>query len=274
MLSFLRRHKGTLAGTVIFISSILLIGYPTLDGALSQRGRVTLLDVFAPVQAIVSSVAARFGDVWDRYIVLRDMKEENEDLRRLVGELSTKYDNLKTLYIETEKKNKRLEVILGFSEHAPYMLIPARVVGRDPSILSSTIVIDKGSRDGVTLNMPVISPNGIVGLVLTVSRDSSRIMLINDKNSRIDVLIQESREMGILEGSTTGGIRLSYIDIKAPVRVGDSIVTAGVGDSFPKGLPVGEVVEIEKPVSGLFQIITVSPKTDLGNLEEVLLIVQ
>ncbi len=122
--------------------------------------------------------------------------------------------------------------------------------------------------------MPVISPNGIVGLVLTVSRDSSRIMLINDKNSRIDVLVQENREIGILEGSTDGSIRLSYIDSEATVRVGDSIVTAGVGDSFPKGLPVGDVIEIEKPVSDLFQIIMVDPKTDLGNIEEVLLIVR
>ena len=152
--------------------------------------------------------------------------------------------------------------------------MPARVVGRDPSILSSTIVIDKGFRDGVTLNMPVISPNGIVGLVLTVSRDSSRIMLINDKNSRIDVLVQENREIGILEGSTDGSTRLSYIDSEVPVRVGDSIVTAGVGDSFPKGLPVGDVIKIEKPISDLFQVITVDPKTDLGNLEEVLLIVR
>jgi rod shape-determining protein MreC len=274
MLSFLRRHKGTLAGTIIFISSILLIGYPTLDGSLSDRGRATLLDVLSPIQGVVSSAVDTIRDIWDHYIFLRDMKEENEDLRRLVGEISTKYDNLKTLYIETEKKNKRLEETLGFSENAPYTLMPARVVGRDPSILSSTIVIDKGFQDGVTLNMPVISPNGIVGMVLTVSRDSSRIMLINDKNSRIDVLVQENREIGILEGSTDGSTRLSYIDSEAPVRVGDSIVTAGVGNSFPKGLPVGDVIEIEKPISDLFQVITVNPKTDLGNIEEVLLIVR
>jgi rod shape-determining protein MreC len=274
MLSFLRRNKGALVGAVIFASSILLICYPTFDGSLPERGRVTVLDVFSPIQGIASSVFDKFRDVWDHYIFLRDMKEENEDLSRLVGEISTKYDNLKTLYIETEKKNKRLEEILGFSEKAPYTLMPARVVGRDPSILSSNIVIDKGSRDGVLLNMPVISPNGIVGLVLTVSRDSSRVMLINDKNSRIDVLIQESREIGILEGSTEGSIRLSFIDSKVPVRVGDLVVTAGVGNSFPKGLPVGEVVEIAKPISDLFQVITVSPKTDLGNLEEVLLIVK
>jgi len=111
-------------------------------------------------------------------------------------------------------------------------------------------------------------------MVLTVSRDSSRIMLINDKNSRIDVLVQENREIGILEGSTDGSTRLSYIDSEAPVRVGDSIVTAGVGNSFPKGLPVGDVIEIEKPISDLFQVITVNPKTDLGNIEEVLLIVR
>jgi rod shape-determining protein MreC len=274
MLSFLRRNKGALAGAVIFVSSILLIGYPTLDGAVSEWGRQAMLGLISPIQGIVSSAADKIRDVWDQYIFLRDMKEENEDLRRLVGEISTKYDNLKTLYIETEKKNRRLEEILGFSERAPYTLMPARVIGRDPSILSRTIVIDKGSTDGVAANMPVISPNGIVGLVLAVSRNSSRVMLINDKNSRIDVLIQENREIGILEGSTDGSVRLSYIDSKVPVRTGDLVVTAGVDDNFPKGLPVGEVVEVTRPVSELFQMIVVSPKTDLGNLEEVLLIVR
>jgi rod shape-determining protein MreC len=274
MLSFIRRNKWALAGAVIFISSILLIGYPTLAGALPERGKEALLDLFSPIQGVISSVVGKGRDVWDHYIFLRDMKEENEDLRRLVGEISAKYDNLKTLYIETEKKNRRLEGILGFSEKAPYTLMPARVVGRDPSILSSAIVIDKGSRDGVEQNMPVISPNGIVGLVLTVSKNSSRVMLINDKNSRIDVLIQEDREIGILEGSGDGTLRLSYINRKVTVRVGDSVVTAGMGDSFPKGLPVGEVVEVTRPAPEMFQVIVVDPKTDLGNLEEVLLIVK
>lgn len=274
MVSFLRRNKGAVAGAIIFVASIILIACPALDGAAAERGRAAVMGVLSPIQDIISSAARTIGDVWDHYIFLRDMKEQNEDLRKLVGELSTKYDNLKTLYIETEKKNKRLEEILGFSESAPYTLMPARVVGRDPSAISSTIVIDKGTRDGVVPDMPVISPNGIVGLVLAVSRESSRVMLINDKNSRIDALIQDNREVGILEGATDGSIRLSYVDAGVPVRIGDWVVTAGVGDTFPKGLPVGEVTKIVKPVSELFQYIVVSPKTDLGNLEEVLLIVR
>ncbi len=274
MFSFLRRNKGAVIGAVIFVSSILLICYPTLDGAVADWGKQALLNLLSPVQKIVTLGADKARGVWDRYIFLRDMKEENQDLRKLVSELSAKYDNLKTLYIETEKKNKRLEEILGFSEEAPYTLMPARVVGRDPSILSRTIVIDKGSADGVTPDMPVISPHGIVGLVLTASRNSSRVMLINDKNSRIDVLIQENREIGILEGATDGTIRLSYIDGKVPVHDGDLVVTAGVGNNFPKGLPVGEVVEASLPLSELFQVIEVEPKADLENLEEVLLIVR
>jgi rod shape-determining protein MreC len=274
MFSFLRRYKGASAGALIFLLSIILISYPTFAGALPDRTREVLLDLFSPVQGFISFVSEEVGSVWDRYIYLRDTDEENEDLKGLVDELSSKYDNLKTLYIETEKKNERLEEILGFTKESPYELMPARVVGREGSMISNAIVIDKGFRDGVKQNMAVISANGIVGVVLTVGRDSSRVMLINDKNSRIDVLIQENREIGILEGSTDGTVRLSYVSGKIRVRVGDSVVTAGVGNSFPKGLPVGEVVEVTKPISELFQIIVVSPKTDLGNLEEVLLIVK
>ena len=274
MFAFFRRHKGATAGALIFLILIILIVCPSLYGALPERGKELLLDIFSPVQGVFSSVIEKTRSVWDRYIYLRDMKEQNEDLKRLLEEISAKYDNLKTLYIETDKKNKRLEEILGFTRESPYELIPARVVGRDPSVISSTIVIDKGFRDGVKQNMPVISASGIVGMVLTVSQGSSRVMLINDKNCRIDVLIQENRAMGILEGSADGHLRISYVDRKVPVRVKDVVVTAGVGEIFPKGLVVGEVIDVNKPVSEMFLEIEVSPKTNLGSLEEVLLIVR
>ncbi len=274
MLSFLRRYKGASAGALIFLISIIMISYPTLAGALPERTREVLLDLFSPVQGFISFVTEEVGSVWDHYIYLRDKEEENEDLKGLVDELSSKYDNLKTLYMETEKKNERLEEILGFTKESPYELMPARVVGREGSIVSSTIVIDKGFRDGVKQNMPVISANGIVGIVLTVARESSRVMLINDKNSRIDVLIQDNRAMGILEGSADGTINLSYVDRKLPVSIGDTVVTAGLGGIFPKGLLVGDVARVKKPVSEIFSEIEVSPKANLGSIEEVLLIVR
>jgi rod shape-determining protein MreC len=273
MLSFLRRHKGAVAGAVIFLVSAVLIAFPSLGGALPKKGRGVLLDVLSPVQEFVSFVIENVRRVGDHYILLTNKEEENDELKRLVEELSAKYDNLKTLYIETDKKNRRLEEILGFAKESSYELMPARVVGRDASITSRSIVVDKGYRDGVTLNMPVISVSGIVGMVQDVSPNASRVMLISDKNSRIDVLIQQDRVLGILEGSADGNIRVSYVDGKIPVTQGDVVVTAGVGGIFPKGLLVGEVTKVKKPVSELFLEIEVSPRTDLGSLEEVLLII-
>jgi rod shape-determining protein MreC len=274
LFSFVRRHKWVLIGTLVFISAIVLMGQPVTPGSLFERPREVMLDFFSPVQDFVTFLAQSVHSVWDRYLALRDMKEENQDLRRLVGELSAKYDNLKTLYIETDKKNKRLEDILGFVEESSYELIPARVIGRDASIVAGAIIIDRGFSDGIKQNMPVITPRGVVGLVLTVSKNSSRVMLISDKNSSIDVILQENRTMGILEGSVDGTINLIYVDRKVPVKTGEVLVTAGLGGIFPKGLLVGEVSEVKKYASDMFARITVRPTADLGSLEEVLIIVK
>ena len=236
--------------------------------------RGVVLTVFSPVQMLLISVYQDTVGVWERYVYLVGVEEENEQLRSSLQKISSKYENLKILYVETEKKNQRLENILDFTHETSYTLIPARVIGGDPQPFSGSIVVDKGTASGVSVDMPVISTDGVVGIVISVSTRSSRIVLLNDKNCRVDVIVQDDRARGILEGAADGSLKLSYVDRQADVIEGDIIVTSGMGGIFPKGLLVGEVAAVTVPPYGLFQEIVIEPRAKLSSLEEVLIVVR
>jgi rod shape-determining protein MreC len=274
MHKYLRRHKGTLIGITLLIASLIIFIAFGDDTTLAGRSRGGLLKITSPIFELATSFFNDAASLWTHYIFLKDLKEENEELKRLLARISSKYDNLKTLYIETEKKNQRLEEILGFTEVAPYKLLPARVIGSDPAPYSSAVIIDKGKDDGVVDDLPVISVSGIVGIILTVSDRSSTVMLLNDRRSRIDVASQEGRFRGVLEGSADDIVLLSFVDRKVRVKRGDVIVTSGMGNIFPKGLMVGKIIEVRRPKSGLFQEIVVTPNVNLEDVEEVLIIIK
>ena len=273
MRRYIQKHRGAVFGLVLLLFAVLILIAPSRGGGILSEARGVLLTIISPVQRLVVSVFQDAVGVWDRYIYLVGVEEENKELRSSLDKISSKYEKLKIRYLETEKKNQRLEDILDFTHETSYDHIPARVIGSDPLPYSGSIVVDKGSASGVSVDMPVISTDGVVGIVMSVSTRSSRIMLLSDKNSRVDVIVQDDRARGILEGAADGSLSLSYVDRQAEVIEGDIIVTSGMGGIFPKGLLVGEVATVTVPPYGLFQEIVVNPRANLSALEEVLIIV-
>jgi rod shape-determining protein MreC len=271
-MKFFRRHTGTIFGITLCIISVLLILFPFPEGTKGAVVKRTFLVILSPIQKLIVSFGEDTRSLWERMTVLRDAAEENREMKKLLERISTKYDTLKTLYIEAEQKNRRLEELLGLREESPYELLPARVIGRDPALLSTGVLIDRGSKDHITTEMPVISVGGIVGIVIEVSDESSEIMLINDKKCRVDVIFQENRARGVLEGAADGSLCVSYVDRAEEIQTGDIVITSGMDGIFPKGMPVGEVGEVKKHGSGIFQTIILSPAVDLTRLEEVLII--
>jgi len=274
MRRYVNKHRVAVVGIVFLILTALILIAPDRGGGVLSEARRVLLTISSPVQRLLVSVYQDVVGVWDGYIYLVGVEEENEQLRSSLEKISSKYENLKVLYVETEKKNQRLENILDFTHEVPYDLIPARVIGRDAQSFSSSIVVDKGTTSGVSVDMPVISTDGVVGIVISASTRSSRIVLLNDKNCRIDVIVQDDRTRGILEGAVDGSLKLSYVDRKIEITEGDIIVTSGMGGTFPKGLVVGEVAEVAVPPYGLFQEIVVDPRAKLSALEEVFIIIR
>ena len=211
-----------------------------------------------------------FEHVWSHYFHLASVKQENDELKRLLAEANIQ----KGEYLEAKRTCERLEKLLGAKTALPHRVIHAGVVGRDPSGWFKSIIINRGVDDGVAKGMPVVSPEGIVGQVVTASYDYSKVMLMIDRSSAIDSLVQHNRTRGIVEGETDTSCRLKYVVRKAEVSVGDAVVSSGLDGLFPKGLPIGEVKEIKKNKPDIFQDVVIEPYVDFSRLEEVLVIIE
>jgi rod shape-determining protein MreC len=148
----------------------------------------------------------------------------------------------------------------------------AEVIGKDPSPWFKTIIIDKGKDDGVGKGMAVVIPEGIAGQIMDVSSRYSKVLLIIDPNSAVDVMVQRTRARGIIKGGPAGRCHIKYVLRKQDVSVGDQIISSGLDGVFPKGLAVGHVSGVIKRNSGIFQEVTVTPHIDFEKLEEVLVV--
>ncbi len=193
---------------------------------------------------------------------LDDLKKQNEVLTSKVAELS-----------EAQKTAERLEGLVGLQSTYNLKSTAARIVGASGDAWTSTVTIDKGSADGLTINMPVTSSAGVIGQIIEVSAKTSTVRLIGDENSgRVGYGAGHARAQGMLQGQADGTLRLEYVSVDSDVKVGDIIVTSGIGGVFPKGLPLGTVSSVEKSANDVYYTIVVRAQTTAENNEEVLVI--
>lgn len=173
---------------------------------------------------------------------------------------------------EVFQENIRLRKLLAFKESFSYELVPAQVIGRDPTNWFNTLLINRGSNSGIEKNMAVITPQGLVGRLMEVAPLWSRVLLILDQRSSVAALVQRSRVQGVVEGGWKL-CHMNYLGPEADIREGDLIVTSGLeGGFFPKGLLIGEVTRISQVHSGLLLSAEVEPQAEFAKLEEVLVI--
>ncbi len=173
--------------------------------------------------------------------------------------------------VEDANQARRLQSLLGFKEKYIAQTIPAQVISSTGSEFSRAIYIDKGSNDGIKQDMPVISPEGIVGKVLNVFPATSLVLLINDPTSGAGVILEKSRLQGIVKGAPNGTTIMHNVMSDEKVEVGERVLTSGGDGIYPKGLPVGTVAAVA-PGQDLFLNIRVRPAAQIARLEEVLVI--
>lgn len=249
---------------VAFISKVGLWGallpLENLSGDLTGRlQQVTSKSIFAIRQ---------LGDVWHEWM---ELKEEN---RRLKEEIVSLKQTL-TTYREASIANERYKKLLAIKESAPAQMVVANVVGADLTAWVWSITIDKGLKDGVVADMPVMAGEGIVGRIIEPSFSYSKVLLLTDTKSAIAALVQRTRVQGILKGLGNGTCKLAYVEKSADVAVGDEIITSGMDKLFPKGFLLGRVISVDKgQETDLFQEIIVQPVADLKRMEEVAIQVQ
>jgi rod shape-determining protein MreC len=198
------------------------------------------------------------------------LEEENKKLKKKISSLASEVRT----YSETHLECMRLRKLLNLQESFQSQTIAARVIGRERSSIFKTILLDKGSSNGLKVGLPVVAVGGVVGRIIDVSWNVSKVLLFIDYNSNIDALVQNARAQGILQGSGNKGCVLKYVQRLENVNVGDAVVSSGLAGVFPKGLLLGTVVSVDKEETNLFQKIRVAPSVDVSKLEEVLVIVK
>jgi len=170
--------------------------------------------------------------------------------------------------------NERLQSLLDLKKSLGGTSIAANVIGEDVTPWFRTIIIDRGSVDGVREGMPVVAPAGVVGRVVRTAASSSRLLLLTDHASAMAALVQRSRARGVVVGKSGGLCSLEFSQRGEDVRVGDIVVTSGIGGVFPKGLPIGEVTMVKKGEYGIFQSVDIRPFVAMSRLEQVLVLVR
>ncbi|HSP96222.1 MAG TPA: rod shape-determining protein MreC [Candidatus Dormibacteraeota bacterium] len=267
-MEFLRRNRVLVASASLLVCSLLLVSVSVRAEHRDPVGRL-LLDVLAPFQVVFSWVGRGTGRLWSGYVDVVDARREADELRAEVAVLEGQVSRLS----ELERENQRLGTLLGFRAQLPASAYGARVIARDPGPLATTLTIDRGDRDGVTRGMAVVAPEGVVGRVVEVSHTVSRVALLTDHNSGIDAIVDRSRARGVVQGGSDGDCYMNYLNRDADVKVGDHVLTSGLDGIFPKGMTIGEVVEVGRRHRGLLQSASVTPSAALDRVEEVMLVV-
>jgi rod shape-determining protein MreC len=210
--------------------------------------------------------------VYDFFTLPRDVTELLQRNAQLENEVS----HLQSQVIQSQEQLREAEVLyslLDFARSRPQdQYIAAAVIGKDPSPFLHYVIIDHGSDDGVQYGMPVVTQQGLVGRVAAVTASASRIQLITDPESIVNVRLQNQNEDAQVEGSITGEITLGMVSQNVSLNSGDILLTSGLGGNYPTDILVGQVVSVEKTENELFQTASIQPVIDFTALRAVLVI--
>jgi rod shape-determining protein MreC len=234
----------------------------------SRLIRVWAVSAITPLEKAIVRAQMGTSDIWHNYVYLRGVREQNRELRDQIQQLQLERVRLE----QDANQAHRLQALLGFKEQFIAKTVAAQVIGSSGSEQSRTVYIDKGSRDGIQPDMAVISAAGIVGKVATVYKSTSEVLLINDQQSGVGAILEQSRLQGVLQGKASGGLVIDKIMADEEVKAGDKVLTSGGDLIFPKGLLIGTVAKVEKGPE--FLQVSVKPAAALNRLEEVLVILK
>lgn len=230
--------------------------------------------IFAPVQKLVTRAGNGINDFFGYFSNVDKLKKELENVKTENGVLKNQLSNSESALIE----NEQLRELLSLKEAFPDLeLETAEIIAREPANWYFSFTVDKGTADGIAVNMPVISADkSLVGRICEVGTTWSKIVTINNLEHAAGAEVSRSGERGIIEGdaelTTDGNCRLSYISKNANIVAGDNVITTGQGGIYPKGLNIGKVVEVRPDIQGISQYAVVKPTADIKNLRAISII--
>ncbi len=253
------------------LALLLVVIVLVLQSSWGARMKLTVGGLFMPLFGLSTTVESGLGkgadQVTPRDVLLKELdglRTENQRLR-ILGQQAQ----------ETLLENHRLRAMLDRRAQTPWKVQAARVIGRDPANWWRMVHIDAGSMNGITNNQPVISPEGfLIGRIGAVGRTRSQVELVGDPNCPVSVLIQESREHGMIAPSMinlsdASIVELGYLSRNSILKPDQLVVTSGMGGVFPPGIPVGRVIDFETIGHGLYTQARVKLAMSISRIEEV-----
>jgi rod shape-determining protein MreC len=259
---------------ISLVGALLLLGLALGQLGYLQPVRNATRALLVPFQAGLTTVGTDISGLVRSVQDLRYLRQRNAQLQAEANRLSVENARL----TEVERENERLRQLLNFTRSNPWYDYKAAAVvghkiGEDTSNLLFSIFIDVGARDGVAINMPVITDRGLVGRVVAVGPNVAEVLLLIDPVSAVNARVQNSRVTGIVRGNIDGGLVMERIPQGETISPGDIVLTSGLGSSFPDKLVIGQITEVLQRDSDIFQSARIRPTVDFGKLEEVMVIV-
>src|SRR5579863_4232319 len=273
MESVLSRHRNLIILLGVLFLQVLGLAMQVKRGANEAQDtrliRVWAVGVLSPFERGLVWIENSTGNIWHNYFYLRGVRAENRQLKQQIEQMRLEQVRLS----EDAAQARRLQNLLAFKEQFVAKTVAAQVIGTSGSDSSRVVYIDKGEKAGIGPDMAVMTADGVVGKVLMVYPSVAQVLLISDQTSGVGVILGNSRLQGVLAGTVNGEVTLNGIMSDEQVPVGESVLTSGGDQIFPKGLPVGTVSKVGSG-KDLFLNIRIKPAANLSKLEEVLVLVE
>lgn len=252
--------------TLLLVFTVLSLSLKSSPALRKVQGLV--VSMTAPGLEGLEYVGRSAKQLWLGYFYLVGVQRQNAELQHQLEEFKQR----EVHFQEAEQALTRLETLLDLKRQVALPVIGARVIAYDPTLWSRAAIINQGKAQGVKEGLPVLAPQGIVGRIVGIYPEYAKVMLIVDRKSSADAMVQRTRIRGMLKGKGANRCSLEFVPKNADVQVGDLVLASGLAGLYPKGLVFGKVTAANKKNPGVFQEIEVSPNVDLSTLEEVLVV--
>ncbi|HYK38847.1 MAG TPA: rod shape-determining protein MreC [Candidatus Eremiobacteraceae bacterium] len=266
------RHRSLVLLTIVIVVQVLFLAVQiqqqNKEGENRSLMRSWSVGIISPFERAGAWGVNKIRGTWRHYFALRDTAYENERLKQENDTLKLEITQLRGKAAEADRFAKLLN-FRATQEHIP--MVGARVIASSPDASSAVVFIDRGANAKIKKDMGVITPDGVVGKVITVFSDTAQVLLITDRDSGVGAMIEESRLQSPVRGTSEPMLNMAYISNDDEVKVGEHVVTNGMDRIFPRDLPVGTIVEV-KQGSPPFKYIRVRPAAQIEKLEEVIVL--
>ncbi|HRY52613.1 MAG TPA: rod shape-determining protein MreC [Candidatus Portnoybacteria bacterium] len=251
----------------IVLAVILLLIFFNFRGLLSAPKSWALFAA-SPFLKLFQVMDKGVSGSWAFFLAIKDLNKENAGLKSENQFLFEEVTRLK----EVARENELLRQQIGIGQAEQQRLVMAEVIGYNPT-LGQYILIDKGAKDGITVDLAVVAANNfLVGRVAEVNANFSKVLLISDSDSLVNAITQDTRISGVVKGNHGLGVLMEMIPIDAQVAVGETVLTSGLNETIAKNLIVGRVEEVIKKESDIFQSATIKAAVEFDKLEQVFIL--